>query len=221
MNETRHPWDRREGEPPLWYNRFDSHFLPQGPERTLEEAWRRWKQTDAPGSKGKRPSAQWYARAKEFDWYARAQAWDDENRRKRIAEEEAARADMLRRHARQAQALQGVGALRLSLFDRDRLQELRRNDPKKYVEELEKISVGQARLLMQSGIGLERQALGLPDHLLAVAAMTDDELLEQYAGLLRTIAGTGGDPGGDGEAGDGDEFADVGLDGVLGLKVGG
>lgn len=149
-------------------------------------------------------------------WVPRSQAWDDEQRRKRIAAEEEARAEMLKRHARQAQALQGVGALRLSLFDRERLAALRRESEKKYVEELEKIGVGQARLLMRTGIAIERQALGLPDHLLAVAAMTDEELLEQYAGLLRTIAGTGGAPSRDGEEGDGDEFANLSLDGVLG-----
>lgn len=206
MIMTDQPWNQQPGEPVRWFNRFDSFYRPLGPERTLEEAWRRCQVAEAKSSKAKRPGSYWYNASQRWNWKKRAQAWDMAQRQKRIAAEEQARAEMLKRHAQEGQVLQQAGL--------DRLRQMRAE------EKIGDLSPGQARMFIKTGIIVERQALGLPDHLLAVAAMTDDELLEQYAGLLRTIAGTGGDPGGDGEAGDGDEFADVGLDGVLGLEVG-
>lgn len=73
MSEEREPWEQREGEPNLWYDRF-TLFRLLGPKRTLSFAHRqevarsRKKSQYLPGS--------WRDAANEWDWVARAEAWD-------------------------------------------------------------------------------------------------------------------------------------------------
>ena len=49
---TDQPWDQQPGEPVRWYNRFDAFYRPQGPDRTLEEAWRGWARSQAKETNG-------------------------------------------------------------------------------------------------------------------------------------------------------------------------
>lgn len=71
MTDEIHPWDQQDGEPNRWFQRFNVFRL-QGPGRSIESVWR----NEARRGKGKRPSATWYERVKEFNWFARADMWD-------------------------------------------------------------------------------------------------------------------------------------------------
>lgn len=204
MKKVSEPWRREKGEPAQWFHRLDAYFRPLGPERTIEEAWRRWKAAEAKVRKSKRPSVHWYKASDKWRWKERAEAWDASERRKRIAVEEEARAEMLKRHTRQAQALQSIGSMRLQLFDRKRLD---RMEPDERVKELKELKLSEARHYVQDGTALERQARGLPEHLIAVTQMKDDDLLGYINGLL---AETSGGPGG--SEGEGPETTSQGED---------
>lgn len=178
-------WDRqRDGagnlEPNLWYDRF-TDFRLMGADRSLlgcvnaEKVRKGQKKTSyAPGS--------WRDAALKWDWRERAQAWDEEQRRSRIKEEEGARAKMVERHINLARSLQMVGTKGLSLLSKVP----------------ENLTGGEARLLIKEGVAMERLARGLPEYLLAVAAMTDAELLEKYTTLTDRLARAGVDTGGSG-----------------------
>lgn len=80
MDDNSQPWDRMRDvngklEPARWFARFEI-FRHLGPERTIEEAWRRWREREANDGKGKRPSRHWYAASEKWHWKARAEAWD-------------------------------------------------------------------------------------------------------------------------------------------------
>jgi hypothetical protein len=179
------PWDRQrdEGgtlEPMFWFDRFDRFYRPVGPERSLVGAYNAWRR-EAKKSQVVWIASSWQNNATKWHWKERAEAWDVEQRRQRFAEEEIARAEMVRRHVRLAVNLQAVGATRLtSLSEAD-------------------VNAGEARQYLKDGIALERQARGLPEHLIAVAGMSDDELLTRYHQLVAGIGGTGSR---DGEEGD-------------------
>lgn len=76
----RQPWGRQRDEdgklePARWFARFEI-YRHLGPERTIEEAWRRWRDRESRGIKGKRPSRHWSAMSQEWRWKERAEAWD-------------------------------------------------------------------------------------------------------------------------------------------------
>jgi hypothetical protein len=92
MTEKPRLWERQRDaagtlEPARWFHRFDAYFRPLGPERTIEQAWQLWKQSEAKSSKAKRPNSYWYKAAKEWRWWERAEAWDAHEAEKRHAEE--------------------------------------------------------------------------------------------------------------------------------------
>lgn len=172
-------WERQRDtdgtlEPNLWYDRF-TDFRLMGPERSLLGLYRQWLK-DKGRERQKLPTRApqvWHDTAERWDWRRRAELWDAENRRLRIEEEEEARREMLKRHARQAQAMQGIGAQGL----------------RKLAQRVAELTATEIRQLIMDGIKAERQAIGLPEHLLQVAAMTDEELLDQYQGILVSLAG--------------------------------
>jgi len=176
--DDRKPWERQPGEPALWFSRFDRYFRPLGEERTIEEAWRRWKHDNARHSKTARPHKSWYRIAREWHWWERAEAWDDEQRRLRWAAEERERQEMLRRHIQMAQSMQSIGLLRLRELQQDPSD----------------MTPTEAMRYITSGVKLEREARGLPSDLIAIMTMSDAELLARYRRLLEAISGhRGGD----------------------------
>lgn len=69
-------WDRMEGEPNLWYQRFERYRL-LGPTRSIDAAWRaEAQQNAAKRRKASRVSSTWRTRAAEWQWHTRAAAWD-------------------------------------------------------------------------------------------------------------------------------------------------
>jgi len=69
-DEDRQPWDIQDGEPIIWYARFEK-FRALGIHRSLEKLWQ-----SLPGPHGLNCPNKWYDRAIEWDWRARATAWD-------------------------------------------------------------------------------------------------------------------------------------------------
>lgn len=110
-------WDRQEGEPGNWFDRFE-RFRRMGPQRSLlaaAAAEANERQKKFPGH----ASGAWRDAAERWRWKARAAAWDAEQTR--LAREEEADSLAQRRKAwiAQALALQGVGGQALL-----RLQEM-------------------------------------------------------------------------------------------------
>jgi len=79
-------WDRLEGEPGLWYSRFDKFYRAQGVERNLQEAINLWRV-----SKGKERTTNigqaWTKAFREWNWRERAEAWDASEREREMREE--------------------------------------------------------------------------------------------------------------------------------------
>lgn len=194
-------WDRQrdsntgELEPNLWYDRF-TDFRLMGAGRSLLEIVNRCRDKKGQKRTNNFPTS-WRNASKKWHWRERAEAWDEQQRRERIMAEEQARAEMFERHINLGRGLQTVGAKRLKQLDKNP----------------DELTGGEVRQYIKEGIAIERQAQGLPEHLLGVATMTDDELLKQYAGIVGAIAATGGDRSrtkepGDSAAGDRDESDD-------------
>lgn len=81
-------WDRRPGEPNLWYDRFRS-FMLMGPERSLLGLYK--KHLVAKGKVGRRPRkapTSWIRNEKKWKWRERAEAWDVHFRDREVAEAE-------------------------------------------------------------------------------------------------------------------------------------
>lgn len=187
MDSETKPWDRQPGERNLWYDRFTRYRL-IGATRSLLGIYKLDLQER--GRKGKkeptRAAESWRKASAEWNWKARAEAWDEIIRQERIAAEEEARRDMLRRHAHQAQTLQSIGVLKLSSLDVKRIVALQ---PSERADAMKAISIAEARHYIGDGVKLERQALGLPEHLLAVAQMTESQLFERYQHILTALSG--------------------------------
>ena len=91
-------WDRMEGEPVLWYGRFDMFFKLQGSERTLLGAYRLWYQREkARESAAITAPSSWRHAAASWSWRERAAAWDGRERELRHRREEKDRAEARRR----------------------------------------------------------------------------------------------------------------------------
>jgi len=131
-----------DGEPALWFDRFDRYRL-LGPGRTVEAIWAEEKKGDARRS-GQVIPGSWYDAAKRWRWKARAEAWDASQRPDRQKQRLAALEDAQARHLQiarlqQAKALQALQALVPG-----------------------ELTPGEALKLMEVGIALERQSLEEP-----------------------------------------------------------
>lgn len=70
MTEDRKPWEKMDGEPNRWFQRFEIFRL-MGPGRTVEGLWKKVNpdsNTDA--------SSTYSARCRQWQWWMRAEAWD-------------------------------------------------------------------------------------------------------------------------------------------------
>ncbi len=75
--DRRQPWEQMEGEPDLWYGRFQV-YLELGPTRTVQEAFR--KLDNAGEGTTKKPGQNWSWYSKQMRWRERAHAWDAHQR---------------------------------------------------------------------------------------------------------------------------------------------
>lgn len=150
MNE----WDRRIGEHPLWYARFESYRL-LGPGRTISAAFRVATGKDI----SHRAGASWWQHFRADEWQRRAEAWDiTERDRLRAADEErrrAAREERLRllgesrkqvwaalssanlAELSQDDARQMLGTLRIFLFETFKGERLEMGEPTEIVADVD------------------------------------------------------------------------------------
>jgi phage terminase large subunit len=71
--DTKNVWDRQEGEPNRWFQRF-SQFRLLGYTRTIEAVYRA--DCLAKGRVARRPYKSWFTAIEQWQWRARAEAWD-------------------------------------------------------------------------------------------------------------------------------------------------
>jgi hypothetical protein len=75
VDEDCKPWERMDGEPNRWFQRFEIYRL-AGPNRTLLGTVNAEKAQRGIQRHAKQPSGAWKRRFEEFNWKARAEAWD-------------------------------------------------------------------------------------------------------------------------------------------------
>lgn len=188
-------WERQQGEPILWFGRFDKYYRPLGTERSLLAAYNAWRKAEADKNPSTFTPEWWRKRMVEWQWQKRAEAWDAEERRKRLVIEDEEREAMYHRHAQFGLALQEVGGRKL--------QQLRQ---KPDVAEKE-VSPSDARLLVKDGIEVERTARGLPKEFVEIVGMSDDDLLAWYRERYTAhgFSGSGDETAGASSPADGNE----------------
>ena len=96
-------WQRMEDEPWLWFTRFTNYFLPQGPGRSLFQAYQLMIVTERPEVAAARKAAKkepasitiWSRYATKFNWRERAKAFDRFTYQKAQAQVDLARVTLL------------------------------------------------------------------------------------------------------------------------------
>jgi hypothetical protein len=192
-------WDRFPEEPSVWFDRFDTFYRPVGPGRTLTEAYKGWYKQNHGGQAPSRAGYQqdWKAAFDQWEWKRRAEAWDTELHRQQIEAERDERIKMSERHMDAAKAVQAL-ALQTIL-------EKGLTDPNLAIR------------AWRQAVLVERSAAGIPDHLVEIAEMQDDELNAELAKRLAKsgLAGFFGEDEqvGEGETSDGDDASGSSSDG--------
>ncbi len=169
------PWDRQrdddgELESIMWYTRFRTYFLSQGPDRSLLEAINLWR--DEKGRKRtSNVAGAWRRNTDAWRWRDRASAWDAEQMRKAAERQEEEIRRMFERHVQIGQGMQRAATRRLGAMIEDG-------------GDWDDLTPDQMRLLAKDGVDLERQARGLPAWLVQIATMTEEELVHQWESLV-------------------------------------
>lgn len=171
------PWHRQIGENNRWYSRFRDFFMVQGPDRSLDEAFRLWQKSVGRSSVRGKATTSWLKMAKQDNWRERAAQWDEEQRQKAFASVEDERTDMLKRHIQLGIAIQNAA-----------LQKLRRiiGDPQSGMPgEWDTLSPSQVLAFLEKGVEIERQARGEPsDHIHLSGQMLDAAIESELRKLL-------------------------------------
>ena len=168
-SEASKPWDKRKEEPSLWWDRFNRFYRPQGPGRTLTQAYR----SAYEEKNGRKPtragySADWKNKSTMWEWQTRAEAWDEELFREQTAYEKAEALEMTSRQIKDAKAVQTLAMNEI----------LKRGFAKS-----DTVAVFRALAKAQE---LERTARQIPDNLAEIGEMDDDELKRALAKELVT-----------------------------------
>jgi len=162
MSDLTHAWDRQPDEPSNWYDRFDRYFRAQGPERTMNQAYRAW-YADKHGyalPSGRQCSTDWSVKAKEWGWRDRADAWDEYMWAAQRDREEDDLREMRSRHIKDARANQEKAM--------DALAGLDIND------------AANAFRIWKQAVGVERVARGVSEGMTDFEDMTSEEILDAY-----------------------------------------
>lgn len=162
-----HPWERRPDESPQAYAAFRAH-LECGPERTLQQAADKIR-------KSRHLLAAWSRR---HGWQERAFAWDQHHYREEEAAVRAARQEVLKRQAQDADRLQRLAMARLGKL-------VQRNRQTGDLELDSDVSVQDAVRIYRLGMEIERSLPGSAEQPLGqevdedeLRQMTDRELRE-------------------------------------------
>lgn len=112
-----YPWEQRDGEPWMWYQRFIQYFLPQGPGRSIYKAYELMVATEHPDVAKAREEASklkstattnWSKKATEWDWRERSKAFDRFTYKAAQANVDSARIILLDSAAEAARALKSA-----------------------------------------------------------------------------------------------------------------
>lgn len=158
----RQPWERMEDEPGMWWERFDKYYRPLGAGRKLQDAYYSYYRE----THGKNPARQgytesWKEKHDEWNWSGRAEAYDRYIHEEIIRQEKEERVKMSKRHIEDAQAIQTLAMntiLEQGITD-----------------------VPTALRAFRQAVTVERQARGIPDHLVEITDMSDEELEDALA----------------------------------------
>jgi len=186
-----------EGEPLAWYHRFMKYYLAQpSGTRGIRQAIYNFAEAENVEITDKNLHGielKWHKIAKDWEWEKRAEAYDYEIYRQRMVDEIEQTKEMFKRQANIGKEMQTLAQIKLN----DEFREIQKTGRPL-------IDMAEARLLFKEGIAIERQARGLPDYLLAVANLSDEELMSRYERLLGEVTEITGDESlriGDGETG--------------------
>jgi hypothetical protein len=86
--DDQQPWERKEGEPNLWFQRFERYRL-AGPKRTLLGTVNAEKAERGLQRRARSTPGAWQRNFEQWRWKERAEAWDEHIARKVAAEAEA------------------------------------------------------------------------------------------------------------------------------------
>lgn len=183
-------WEQQPGENDLWHARF-LVYLGMGVTRSIRGAYRVAYQKGI-AKKGQTATNEgtltpdelktlkvpdvWHINAKKHQWIARASAWEREQRRIAIEQEQKERAEMNKRHSSAARILQQAALA--GLVDSDKKAKPI-TDPK------------IALTALTQGVAIERQARGVPKEIIQIESLSDDQLVARYTELLARLGGAG------------------------------
>ena len=180
-------WDRRPGEPSLWFSRFET-FRALGPSRTVDAASLAWTAAavasgdrSARVRRSQRASRHWYAAADRWDWVARATAYDDHLRDELRHAEEARRFDARQRRLALVESLLDDVGDALAKLDLSELTD---------VQILEMLP--QLRVYFKDLVAMERMEYGEASEI--TEGSEDHEIADEVrAAIAKAYGGAGGE----------------------------
>lgn len=139
-------WDRMEGEPNSWYDRFTIYRL-LGSRRSIQAAHTQYARQE--GYSSERPPTSWYRQAEKWRWKERAEAWDEAERKAFEVSEQIRRYEARRRRLGMIEAAQEGAYKALELAKLDDLS----------VDQAREL-LGVIRLLLMDALKAERLEYG-------------------------------------------------------------
>lgn len=194
-------WERQPQEPLLWWGRFQAYLL-QGPSRSVLETVNQVRDTRGNKRSSATPGS-WARNSHKWHWQERAKAWDEHNLQEEWDKAEKVRLEMLDRHRRLGGMLQTLGAARARIYSRELQKYEAAVSTGVEIDPPRGMSLGEARLHISSGITIERLASGLPEGVMELLNLTDEELRARYQSLLARFATPESDGSPDEDAGPG------------------
>lgn len=150
MAVERKPWQQREGEPDLWYDRFEV-FRMLGAFRSVRKTYQAFQREDPEMYTGKTTPPGWHEKAKQWGWAERARAYDLEQREQFMVQEQEIAMDRRMRRLQIIQELEG-----------DTFAALKTANIAEMDEEKARAFFPQLRMLLLGLLAHERVELGGP-----------------------------------------------------------
>lgn len=162
LNTNRDPWVRQDDEPSRWYGRFRDYYVAVGANRSMMDAYKRWRKAHGLTKPIKATPKAWTYHSRLWQWKERAEAYDDYMYAQLQSQIEDERYQMLRRHVSQARAWADAGMDWLLAVKGHRIE-----------------SGPFALRAWLASVDVETRAL-IPPQLLKIFEMGDAELLQFY-----------------------------------------
>jgi hypothetical protein len=148
-------WEQRDDESSLWFDRLYRFYLQAGPSRSINGAYRLFREQAQPGlnpATQLRAPGPWREAAVTYEWAARARSWDEEQRRIERQIERQAHSDAVKKANERHQAIvkSRTNALMRAMSSPDRQAKW------------ESMSLAEERLWMTTLIQTDRMLLSQP-----------------------------------------------------------